>query len=81
MLYVLKHIRLGLSFLPFNLMKSLSTIFQYVFQPGQMQPNSLYEGRTEEGVAILSKFPVVAYSHKFLFRFVETYAFDSYPED
>ena len=45
-----------------------NAMFQYVFQPGQMQPNSLYEGRTEEGVAILSKFPIVSHSHKFLFR-------------
>ncbi|XP_033757442.1 uncharacterized protein LOC117339844 [Pecten maximus] len=42
--------------------------YQFVFQPGQLQPNSLYEGRTEEGVAIFSKYPIISVNHLLLFR-------------
>ncbi|XP_069139671.1 uncharacterized protein [Argopecten irradians] len=42
--------------------------YQFVFQPGQLQPNSLYEGRTEEGVAIFSKYPITSVNHLLLFR-------------
>ncbi|XP_060072528.1 uncharacterized protein LOC132552378 [Ylistrum balloti] len=42
--------------------------YQFVFQPGQLQPNSLYEGRTEEGVAIFSKYPIMSVNHLLLFR-------------
>ncbi|OWF46666.1 uncharacterized protein LOC110455435 isoform X2 [Mizuhopecten yessoensis] len=42
--------------------------YQFVFQPGQLQPNSLYEGRTEEGVAIFSRFPIMSVNHLLLFR-------------
>ncbi|KAK3103057.1 hypothetical protein FSP39_016131 [Pinctada imbricata] len=41
---------------------------QFIFIPAQLQGNSLKNGRTEEGVAIFSKFPILSFQHKFLFR-------------
>ncbi|KAJ8316831.1 hypothetical protein KUTeg_004735 [Tegillarca granosa] len=42
--------------------------YQFIFTPGQLQPNSLSEGRTEEGVALFSKYPMVSYHNILLFR-------------
>lgn len=42
--------------------------YQYVYQPAQMQPNTVYDGRTEEGVAIMSKYPII--SHKSIMLFI-----------
>ncbi|XP_053407685.1 uncharacterized protein LOC123547470 [Mercenaria mercenaria] len=41
--------------------------YQFVFQPAQMQMNTVYEGRTEEGVAIMSKYPIISYDSIMLF--------------
>lgn len=41
--------------------------FQFVFRPAQMQPNTLQDGRTEEGVAIMSKYPIIAHNTTMLF--------------
>ncbi|KAL5022452.1 hypothetical protein ScPMuIL_001607 [Solemya velum] len=42
--------------------------YQYIFQPGQLHPNSVYDGRTEEGVAIYSRFPIIEHDYILLFR-------------
>ncbi|KAL3863262.1 hypothetical protein ACJMK2_005027 [Sinanodonta woodiana] len=42
--------------------------YQFVFQPAQMQPNSIHDGRTEEGVAIFSRYPIISHDFIFLFR-------------
>ncbi|KAK3598687.1 hypothetical protein CHS0354_006365 [Potamilus streckersoni] len=42
--------------------------YQFVFQPAQMQPNSVHDGRTEEGVAIFSRYPIISHDFIFLFR-------------
>ncbi|XP_059176562.1 uncharacterized protein LOC131956157 [Physella acuta] len=42
--------------------------YQFVFQPAQMHGNSLEQGRTEEGVAIFSKFPIIHHEYLLLFR-------------
>ncbi|XP_052225527.1 uncharacterized protein LOC127841050 isoform X2 [Dreissena polymorpha] len=41
--------------------------YQFVYQPAQMQPNTLVEGRTDEGVAIMSKFPIISWEYHKLF--------------
>ncbi|WAR20962.1 hypothetical protein MAR_014936, partial [Mya arenaria] len=33
--------------------------YQFVYEPAQMQPNTIQDGRTEEGVAIFSRYPIV----------------------
>ncbi|CAL1546543.1 unnamed protein product, partial [Lymnaea stagnalis] len=42
--------------------------YQFVYQPAQMQGNSLEQGRTEEGLAIFSKFPIIHHDYLLLFR-------------
>lgn len=42
--------------------------YQFVFQPAQVMPDSLQQGRTEEGVAIFSKFPIIHHEYLLLFR-------------
>ncbi|KAL4232401.1 hypothetical protein ACF0H5_009969 [Mactra antiquata] len=41
--------------------------YQYVYQPAQMQPNSIEDGRTEEGVALMSKYPILSHNVVMLF--------------
>uniref|UniRef100_A0A0B7A5J5 Endonuclease/exonuclease/phosphatase domain-containing protein n=1 Tax=Arion vulgaris TaxID=1028688 RepID=A0A0B7A5J5_9EUPU len=42
--------------------------YQFVYQPAQMQMNSLEQGRTEEGLAIFSKYPIIHHDYLLLFR-------------
>ncbi|GFS06061.1 endonuclease/exonuclease/phosphatase [Elysia marginata] len=42
--------------------------YQFVYQPAQLMPDSLHSGRTEEGVAIFSRFPIVHHDYLLLFR-------------
>ncbi|CAG5135499.1 unnamed protein product, partial [Candidula unifasciata] len=47
---------------------SLMPYYQFVYQPAQLQGNSLEQGRTEEGVAIFSKYPIIHHDYLLLFR-------------
>ncbi|BFZ01455.1 hypothetical protein BsWGS_04493 [Bradybaena similaris] len=47
---------------------SLMPQYQFVYQPAQLQRNSLDQGRTEEGVAIFSKYPIIQHDYLLLFR-------------
>lgn len=52
-------------------MKHLSDIlksYQFVYAPAQLDINSVYNGKTEEGVAVFSRFPVIKYNSFLLFR-------------
>lgn len=54
-----------------NQMKHLSDIlknYQFVYAPAQLDISSLYDGKTEEGVAVFSRFPVIAHNTFLLFR-------------
>ncbi|KAH9512494.1 hypothetical protein Btru_038615 [Bulinus truncatus] len=42
--------------------------YQFIYQPAQLQSSSFDHGRTEEGVAIFSKFPIVHHDYLLLFR-------------
>jgi hypothetical protein len=39
-----------------------------VYSPGQLDKYSLYNGKTEEGVAVFSRFPILAQNTFLLFR-------------
>ncbi|XP_046580284.1 uncharacterized protein LOC124287849 [Haliotis rubra] len=42
--------------------------YQFVYQPAQLQPNSVRDGRTEEGVAVFSRYPIISHHSLPLFR-------------
>ncbi|XP_071090459.1 uncharacterized protein [Haliotis cracherodii] len=42
--------------------------YQFVYQPAQLQPNSVKDGRTEEGVAVFSRYPITSHHSLPLFR-------------
>ncbi|GFO04975.1 rxlr-like protein [Plakobranchus ocellatus] len=42
--------------------------YQFVYQPAQLMRESFQQGRTEEGVAIFSKYPIIHHDYLLLFR-------------
>ncbi|XP_067656654.1 uncharacterized protein [Haliotis asinina] len=42
--------------------------YQFVYQPAQLQMNSVRDGRTEEGVAVFSRYPITSHHSLPLFR-------------
>ncbi|XP_062613026.1 uncharacterized protein LOC134274806 [Saccostrea cucullata] len=54
-----------------NQIKHLSDIlkdYQFVYAPAQLDRYSIYKGKTEEGVAVFSRFPIIAQNTFLLFR-------------